>query len=175
MKLYNEQQYRALGIGERIEKGDYVVRKDPECIAPPTPVSCAMGELVTEDDALVYLRPIEAVDQFPTGAKRSAAAGRGRFDLIPYEAMLSLAKRYEMGAEKFGDRNWENGQPLSRLLSSLRRHAHQVGYDYSEDHIGAVLWNAAAFVTMVERMRAGILSKDLDDIGYFMNEEADKQ
>jgi hypothetical protein len=113
-----------------------------------------------------------AKTEFSTGATRSDATNRGRFDLIPYEAMLSLARRYELGADRFGDRNWEKGQPLSRLLSSMRRHAFQTGQDFSEDHIGAVMWNAAAFATMVARMEAGTLPKTLDDIGYFSKQEA---
>jgi hypothetical protein len=115
-----------------------------------------------------------AKTEFATGATRSDATDRGRFDLIPYEAMLSLARRYELGATRFGDRNWEKGQPLSRLLSSMRRHAHQIGQDFSEDHLGAVQWNAAAFVTMVARMEAGTLPKTLDDIGYFAGKEGAK-
>lgn len=170
---YDASKYRALGVGERVVGNiDYVVIGG----------GCALERaasfdsyLVDADSANTYLRPIAGaaavpVDTFSTGAQRSANEGRGRFDLIPYEAMLSLAKRYEMGAISFGDRNWEKGQPLSRLLSSMRRHAHQIGYDYSEDHVGAVLWNAAAFVAMVERMRAGILPRTLDDIGFFINE-----
>jgi ABC-type uncharacterized transport system YnjBCD substrate-binding protein len=54
----------------------------------------------------------------------------------------------------------------------MRRHAHQIGQDFSEDHLGAVQWNAAAFVTMVARMEAGTLPKTLDDIGYFAGKEA---
>lgn len=116
-------------------------------------------------------KPPEGVTDYNTGAKRSNAAGRGRFDLIPYEPMLALAKRYEEGAVHYGDRNWEKGQPLSRLLSSLRRHAHQLGHDFSEDHAAAALWNAAAFVTMVERIRSGQLPTELDDIGFLKNHE----
>jgi hypothetical protein len=174
---YDTNKYRALGVGERIEDGDYFT----EATWPNDgmlPCGSSIGSIVSQDDSITFLRPIApapaaiAKDTYSTGATRSASAGRGRFDLVPYEAMLSLARRYEMGAINFGDRNWERGQPLSRLLSSMRRHAHQIGYDYSEDHVGAVLWNAAAFVTMVERMRAGILPKELDDIGYFINEKA---
>lgn len=170
---YDASKYRALGVGETVAAGDLMTATGEittDCIS-------TIGLVVSQDDPVTYLRPLTAVapiakDTFTTGAARSKQEGRGRFDLVPYEAMLSLAKRYEMGSIHFGDRNWEQGQPLSRLLSSMRRHAHQIGYDYSEDHVGAVLWNAAAFVTMVERMRAGILPKALDDVGYFLNEAA---
>lgn len=173
---YDASKYRELGVGERIEEGDFVLWAKS---LTPDPVSGMVGEHVDEEWSEVYLRPLQTStipkDTYPSGAARSAAEGRGRFDLIPYEAMLSLAKRYEMGAKVFGENNWLKGQPLSRLLSSMRRHAHQINYDFSEDHVGAVLWNAAAFVTMCAKMEAGILPKQLDDIGYFMNQQATKQ
>lgn len=173
---YDPNKYRELGVGERIHAHHFYGNPVTGLISRVTPNF--INTLVSDEDAMTFLEaltPEIAKDTFPTGAQRSAAEGRGRFDLIPYEAMLSLAKRYELGAKHFGDRNWEKGQPLSRLLSSLRRHAHQIGFDFSEDHAGAVLWNAAAFVTMVERMRAGILPKELDDIGFFMSEEGSKR
>lgn len=174
---YDPNLYRALGVGERIENGDYSILTGSLDDEPS--LSTAIGCIVEDDDLCTYLRPLPGAttpkDTYPSGAARSAAEGRGRFDLIPYEAMLSLAKRYEMGVERFGANNWLKGQPLSRLLSSMRRHAHQINYDFSEDHVGAVLWNAAAFVTMCARMEAGILPKDLDDIGYFMQQEGSKQ
>lgn len=178
---FDHSQYTELGVGDCVEAGHYKVAEvlgdDVRGHATVIPVSNhEIGTIIFDSTETTYLRKIEPVvkTQFATGATRSDATGRGRFDLIPYEAMLALARRYELGAVHFGDRNWERGQPLSRLLSSMRRHAHQVGYDYSEDHIGAVLWNAAAFVTMVARMEAGILPKELDDIGYFLNREASK-
>lgn len=177
---YNPDHYRALGVGETVHHGHHIVPDNDRSgsdafYTHPAPVGREwIGYVVSESVDYTFLEPIAVIpkDTYASGAARSKQEGRGRFDLIPYEAMLSLAKRYEMGSVHFGDRNWERGQPLSRLLSSLRRHAHQVGYDYSEDHMGAVLWNAAAFTTIVERMRAGILSKEFDDIGYFLNESA---
>lgn len=169
---YDPNKHRLLGIGETIRPIHFVWDDEFNQAIPVD--YCLVGHVIDGTEFSEYLEALPEKDVFSTGAARSASAGRGRFDLVPYEAMLSLARRYEVGAKTFGDRNWEKGQPLSRLLSSMRRHAHQIGYDYSEDHAGAVLWNAAAFVTMVERMRAGILPRELDDIGYFMNEEATK-
>jgi len=168
---YNPNEHSALGIGE-IVTADCM--EASHGLEPRAVHHHEVGVRVCEATVETYVRPLPRKAVFPSGAQRSDATGRGRFDLIPYEAMLSLARRYEMGAVNFGDRNWERGQPLSRLLSSMRRHAAQINYDYTEDHVGAVLWNAAAFVTMVERMRAGILPKELDDVGYFLNEGASK-
>ena len=172
---YDSDKFTRLGVGETVSADCFVMMQQPDesWTDPAGVVNSWIGHIVHEADeecGQVFFRINKT--EFHTGATRSDATGRGRFDLIPYEAMLSLARRYELGALHFGDRNWEKGQPLSRLLSSMRRHSHQIGYDYSEDHVGAVLWNAAAFTAMVERMRAGILSHDLDDIGFFANEEA---
>lgn len=102
--------------------------------------------------------------KFTTGSLREDKKGKGRFDLIPYEGMLALARHYEAGAVAHGDRNWERGQPLSVYLSSLRRHAAQIGCDSSEDHAAAVAWNAFALITTRERIAAGQLPKELDDL-----------
>jgi hypothetical protein len=174
---YDASKYRALGVGETIIEGDVF----PDDSTPGRVIRCGacIGEVVSGEELTVFLRPLTPTitkDTYPSGAARSAAEGRGRFDLIPYEAMLCYAKRLEEGVDNGHEpRNWEKGMPLSRCLSSMRRHASQVSYDYSENHLGAVLFNAGAFITMVERIRAGILPKELDDIGYFMNEEATKQ
>jgi hypothetical protein len=172
---YDTNKYRALGVGERIEDGDYFT----EATWPNDgmlPCGSSIGSIVSQDDSITFLRPIApapaaiAKDTYSTGATRSASAGRGRFDLIPYPPMLALAKRYEDGAARFGDANWLKGIPLSRILSSLRRHSSQVGYDFTEDHAAAVAWNAFAWITMVEYMRAGILPRDLDDLGVLNKE-----
>lgn len=161
---------RELGIGERIEGGVFRQSDDANntwiAVEPTYPL---YGLTVESGDPSVYRCLItvkEPNTTFSTGAKRTQQEGRGRFDLIPYEAMLSLARRLEMGSAIYGDRNWERGMPLSRYLSSLRRHAMQINYDLSEDHLGAVLFNAAAFIATAERVKAGILPKELDDIGY---------
>lgn len=164
----NTDNSRALGIGERIEAGDFWRYTDTDAVGEWDELSfddIPPGEVVTEDACVEYRRMLPNT-HFATGAQRSQQDGKGRFDLIPYEAMLSLARRYEMGAPFYGERNWENGMPLSRMLSSMRRHSMQIGYDFSEDHVGAVLWNAAGFVTIVERIKAGLLPKSLDDLGY---------
>lgn len=173
MKL-DTSNSRALGVGEKIEPGDAArpAHSDEPFVAVCPWHECC-GELVTEDDMVEYRRPLRD-EHFATGAKRDSQLGKGRFDLIPYEAMQSLARRLEMGAAHYGSRNWEQGMPLSRYLSSLRRHSMQLGYDYSEDHAGAVLFNAAAFVATACRIDAGILPKELDDISFLQLNQSSK-
>jgi hypothetical protein len=105
--------------------------------------------------------------EFSTGSKRDTRDGKGRFDLIPVEPMVRLAGLYERGAAKYGDRNWEKGQPLSRYLDSLERHLYHVKARHKdEDHITAVSWNAFAFVETVKKIEEGKLPKELDDIDW---------
>lgn len=47
--------------------------------------------------------------EFDTGAVRDMPEGKGRCDLLPPLAMLRLAKHFEAGAAKYGERNWEKG------------------------------------------------------------------
>jgi hypothetical protein len=59
------------------------------------------------------------------------------------------------------------GIPLSRYQDSLTRHilAWAEG-DKSEDHVGAVLWNAAAMDWTEQQIAAGKLPAALDDLPY---------
>jgi hypothetical protein len=108
-----------------------------------------------------------ARQEFPTGSVRDTRDGKGRFDLIPTDAMRRLAVHYENGAKKYGDRNWEKGQPLSRYLDSANRHLLAVlDNDLSEDHVSAVSWNMFAYLHTLNAIIKGKLPKELDDIGH---------
>jgi len=102
---------------------------------------------------------------FPTGSVRDVRAGKGRFDLIPPASLLRLAKHYENGAVKYGDRNWEKGQPLSSYLDSLLRHGQNyLAGDRSEDHMAAVAWNAFAIMHTELMIREGKLPPEFNDL-----------
>lgn len=64
-----------------------------------------------------------------------------------YDAVLGLALRYEEGAIKYKERNWEQGLYASRYLSSAVRHLMKwlQGMD-DEDHDNAVLWNLVGLI-----------------------------
>lgn len=103
--------------------------------------------------------------EFTTGAQRDGATGKGRYDLLPREAIHRLAQLYERGAEKYDDRNWEKGMPLSEMVDSMLRHAFQAAAgETDEDHFAAVMWNAAGVITFQERIAAGLLPAELDDL-----------
>jgi len=105
-------------------------------------------------------------EHFETGSVRDTREGKGRFDLIPVQSMRRLARHYEAGAAKYGDRNWERGQPLARYLDSAFRHLCGVLEDLrDEDHTAAVVWNMFAYMETRRRIEAGELPRELDDLG----------
>src|SRR5687767_12531052 len=88
---------------------------------------------------------------FVTGAVRDVQKGKGRYDLISTKALRRLAKHYENGAVKYGERNYEKGMPISRFLDSAMRHlVALLEGDKSEDHAAALMWNAAGFIHIAE-------------------------
>lgn len=90
-------------------------------------------------------------EKFETGAVRDTREGKGRYDLIPAKALMRLAKIYEEGAEKYDDRNWEKGIPVSRCIDSAIRHLIKYldGWQ-DEDHLAAVLFNIMAVMHFEE-------------------------
>lgn len=102
---------------------------------------------------------------FKTGAVRDIQSGKGRFDLLPPRAIKRLAQHYENGAVKYGDRNWEKGIPLSRMIDSAIRHLFQLLEGKTdEDHAIACVWNVMGIVEIQERIEEGIMPKELDDL-----------
>ena len=80
--------------------------------------------------------------EFPTGAVWDMHGGKGRCDLLPAAAILRLAKHYENGCQKYGDRNWEKGIPISSFIDSAIRHLMKcLDGQTDEDHLIAAAWN----------------------------------
>ena len=103
--------------------------------------------------------------EFDTGSVRDIREGKGRFDLIPPYSLKRLAQHFENGAVKYGDRNWQKGQPLSRYLDSAARHLYAfLGGSRDEDHLAAVTWNAMAVIWTEEQIRLGNLPEELNDL-----------
>lgn len=105
--------------------------------------------------------------EFTTGAVRDAMSGKGLPSLIPPEAIRRLACRFEDGATKYGRDNWQKGIPLSRYHDAIVRHTLAAAEgEREEDHLGAVLWNAAAWIWTEDQIRDGLLPGELDDRTY---------
>jgi hypothetical protein len=94
-----------------------------------------------------------------------------RVDLIPELILNRLGGLYYRGALKYGINNYQKGMPLSRYYQSLLRHLIQwVAGDSSEDHLSAVIWNAASIMWTEHAIKSGQLNSDLADIGILFNE-----
>jgi hypothetical protein len=103
--------------------------------------------------------------EFNTGAVRDASKGKGIPSAIPPRALMKLARRFEDGAAKYERDNWKKGIPLSRYVDSLYRHlwAYMDG-DKTEDHLGAIIWNAVCLSETDDMITDGELSFYLADI-----------
>lgn len=104
-----------------------------------------------------------------TGAQRDARAGKGRYDLASPFPAARKAKIFERGAEHYGDRNWEQGMPLSWFLDSTERHIVQAKMGMTdEDHWGAASWNLDALMHTQEMIDRGILPAELNDLPNYI-------
>lgn len=81
---------------------------------------------------------------FDTGAVRDIHIGKGRYDLLPWDAIHELAQHCEEGALKYGERNCEKGIPIHSLIDSAIRHlsCYLRGMT-DEPHLRAAMWNVA--------------------------------
>ena len=80
--------------------------------------------------------------EFSTGAKRDMSEGKGRFDLMPWAALMEVAKHSENGAKKYGSHNVDKGLPTSSFADSGIRHlAKWLDGWTDEPHLIAAAWN----------------------------------
>lgn len=104
-------------------------------------------------------------EDFSTGSVRDTQEGKPRQDLISPFALKRWGHLMARGAEKYGERNWEKGQPFSRLSGSGLRHLLQfMEGDTSEDHLAAVLFNIGAIIHFQELGR-----DELNDMPVFLH------
>lgn len=96
---------------------------------------------------------------FESGMMREPEAGKPRFDLlipdgVPYEAqfLTRMAALMARGAEKYEDRNWEQGnsdKELRRMKSSAFRHFMEwYCGEADEDHAAGLVFNVLGHETI---------------------------
>jgi hypothetical protein len=111
------------------------------------------GEVLipAKDKVLFQIKDSGERQKFETGAVRDIQKGKGRYDLVSPFMLDRLARWYELGAGKYGDRNWEKGIPFSRYVDSACRHLNKYRMGYrEEDHLSAAIWNLACIVHFEE-------------------------
>lgn len=87
--------------------------------------------------------------EWSTGAKRDPNEGKGRMDLLPWNAIIEISKHCQKGAEHYGEHNVDKGIPLSSLCDSGARHLAKFMDGWTdEDHLLAAAWNILWAVQM---------------------------
>lgn len=112
--------------------------------------------------------------QFSTGAQRDCQAGKGRMDLLPFRALIEVAKVYEEGAKKYNDNNWRKGIPLSRYVDSGTRHLAKwmIGWR-DEPHLAQACWNLLCLIETSQMIEEGLLPAELNDLPYHTIEQSE--
>lgn len=82
--------------------------------------------------------------------------GKPRYDLIPPEAMRALATQLAFGAEKYGNREWEQGIHFGRLVRAATGHLWDWwgGEELDEEgrpHLHGAITSLAMLLALVER------------------------
>ena len=68
-------------------------------------------------------------------------------------AMLELAKHFEEGCDKYGDRNWQKGIPINCYIDSALRHYFKyMAGRVDESHDRACLWNIVCCIWSCENI-----------------------
>ena len=114
-------------------------------------------------------------EDFPTGSRRDTRNGKGRYDLLSPIAVDRLARHLENGAKKYGDRNWEKGQPIMRYIDSALRHTFKwLEGNRDEDHLSAAMWNLQAAIHTESCVLRGILPNELlNDVPNYLPTKED--
>jgi len=118
------------------------------------------------------LKDSGARQDFGTGSVRDLGENKGAYDLLQEFGIHANAMQLERGMKKYGNRNWEKGQPVSRYIQSARRHLayHMMGLR-DEPHMAAAAWNVLCAIDTAVRCRIGLLPKELDDVVVLSDEQ----
>jgi hypothetical protein len=156
---YDSSQYRVLGVGERVERGDMYLN---ECMAdrgePPAPCYKTIGNIVGQDDDWTYLRPIEHDIDIPNDFRVSREASATRKDQPVATGVLDYfpgAIRAVALCSKVGNEQHNPGSPMhwDRAKSgdeadALMRHFMERGTVDTDGilHSTKVAWRALAML-----------------------------
>lgn len=98
---------------------------------------------------------------YPNGFQRDMHKGKGRMDLLPWNAIMEVSKHCENGALKYGEHNVDLGCPVHSLMDSGMRHAAKyITGQLDEPHLTAACWNLLWALEMT------LTHKDMVDIPW---------
>lgn len=109
---------------------------------------------------------------FATGAIRDTAAEKPMLELLPPWGLFAWGWIMEAGAKKYAARNWEKGMPISRYLSSAKRHIeeYQAGFR-DEPHLWQALWNIGGAVHTQILVYLGVYPVEFYDLPNHIGSE----
>lgn len=96
-------------------------------------------------------------DELPDKEGLKYDSGKLPLHLVPPEAIEGLAEVLSFGAQKYGERNWEEGIKWSRVFSAAQRHmttylkGERLDPESKKSHLKHALANLAFLVTFEER------------------------
>ena len=82
-----------------------------------------------------------------------------RFDLLPVQPLIEVARLYGAGAEKYDDRNWELGYAWSLSFAAMQRHAwafwggESIDPETQRHHLASVIFHAMALMEYEARRK----------------------
>jgi len=161
---YNSDQFRALGVGERVEKGDYYISPTmADNGTPPAPCACTVGEVVNQDEEWTYLRPIEQdnhnslanavteqdVPKEFTAIRKDKPVATGVLDYFP-DAIRAVALCSKVGNEQHNPgspMHWDRAKSGDES-DALMRHFMERGTVDTDGimHSTKVAWRALAML-----------------------------
>ena len=108
--------------------------------------------------------------KFSNGFVRDMHTGKGRMDLLPWNAIIEVSQHCEEGALKYGECNIDKGAPLHSLLDSATRHLakYMIGFK-DEDHLRAAAWN------VLWALQQRTTHPELNDMPWAGDEDAEKE
>jgi len=144
-------------------------------VVSPKYLRCKNGDnlpimIDTDGNLITSVSENRVMKTFETGGKRENKDGKGRPDLLPWQAINEVAKHFENGAIAHGDRNWEKGIPLNSYVNSEFRHLKDImtnnvtEKESLEYHLRANAWNALCLLQTYLWIRDGKLPTSLCNI-----------
>jgi hypothetical protein len=111
-------------------------------------------------------------EQFTSGAVRDTSGNKPLLELIPGWANLAYGWIMEAGARKYAARNWEKGMPMSRYISSAKRHleAYSLGFR-DEPHLWQALWNIGGAIHTSILVYLGVYPAEFYDLPNHIGKE----
>jgi hypothetical protein len=107
----------------------------------------------------------------PTTEARKFDNQKNRWDLMPFRALDSVARIMTYGAQKYGDRNWENGTNpafVMRQLAAAYRHlhSHMTGNKFDVESGLMHLAHAATDILMALELELRLTERALDELNF---------